>query len=81
MITSTYASMADFSSDEEHFYFNIEGEREEFWTAVESLKESINWKERSWSDEDQLWTVERTEKNERALRDIFINGDHCCDQV
>ena len=80
-MTDTYATMEDFSADEEYFYFNINGEWDEFWVAVEALKDGIHWKERSWDDGEELWTIARTAKNEDALRQIFFNGAQCCDSV
>ena len=76
-MTDTDAILQDFDADEESFTFNFTADGDEWWRALDFLKEDIPVGERSWSDSEQLWTVRRTRDNEDVLRRIFANGE-CC---
>jgi len=76
-MTDTDAILQDFDADEENLYFNFTGDGDEFWRALDFLKEDIPVNERSWSDDDELWTVKRSPDNKLVLRRIFANGE-CC---
>lgn len=74
-MTDTDAILQNFDADEESFTFNFTAKGDEWWRALDFMKDAIPVNERSWSDEDQLWTVKRTRENEDILRRIFANGE------
>ena len=76
-MTDTDAILRDFDADEESFTFNFTADGDEWWRALDFLKDGIPANERSWNPDDKLWTVKRTQANEDELRQIFANGE-CC---
>jgi len=60
--------------------FNIAGDKDDtgeddFWDAVDDLKDMIDPKLRSWDDKKREWTVLMTESVKGALCEIFRNAE------
>ena len=71
------ALLRNFRKDDgnETFTFHITGKDEDFEAALFMLKRRIPSTLRTFDDETKFWTVRRNPETEKALKEIFRNGE------
>ena len=60
-MTDTDAILRDFDADEESFTFNFTADGDEWWRALDFLKDGIPANERSWNPDESRPMTDRNE--------------------